>query len=768
MDDLIADFIAETREMLDALGGEIVAWEAAPGDRARLDSIFRFVHTVKGNSGFFDLPRITVLAHAAEDVLAAVRSGERAADPSLVTAVLAVIDRLGELVAAIETGDLVDGISDQALIVALAERAIPLPQAVSLAVARPAPRTIRLPVDLLDRLMNGVSDLMLARNDLARALGAAAAGTDVDAAFDSVCASIADMREAVTRTRMQRIDRLFATLPRLARDLSADLGKNVTLDIAGGDVELDREMIESLRDPLIHIVRNAIDHGIETPAERESAGKPAAGVLRIAASQAGNQILIEIADDGRGIDGDRLAAQAVAKSLLPAADMASMSREQRIALIFKPGLSTASEVTAISGRGVGMDVVRANIERIGGSVEIDSNPGQGLRLVLKVPLTLTIIPALTIGIAGQTYAIPRSAIDEIVRACGAAVRIETLGSARIATIRGSRMPILSLGEALGIDHKAAPDAQSLVILQPKAGHPFALAVDCLYGHEEIVIRPAAPVLVTTGIYAGTTLAGDGRPILLLDPPGLAARCGVAFSRDAPLTVAPVLAAEPPGVAALLFTTLSGTRRAVPLAAVDRIEDAKPGSVGLSAGRLHVTSGEAILPLHGCDAHIPAGPIRILRLSDGARTLAYGFADVVDIVTLSNESLPAACPGEVAGVALIGGEQVELLDLHWLFRDDAGEPGGRPACALPADDAWMNLFLAPLIENAGYRIVAADAPDAASAVIRIVDAEGQDGGDSGVSRILRIRANPTPDSAGDDSIHRYDRAGLLAALRRGAA
>jgi len=766
MDDLIADFIAETREMLDALGGEIVAWEAAPDDRARLDSIFRFVHTVKGNSGFFDLPRITALAHAAEDVLVQVRSGQRVADSSLVTAVLAVIDRLGELVEAITTGETAFGAGDEELVAALSEQAAPPTHAASATVQRPAARTVRLPVDLLDRIMSSVSDLMLTRNDLARALRVAGPGAEVDAAFESICAGIADMREAVTRTRMQRIDHLFATLPRLVRDLSAGLGKSVALDIAGGDVELDREMIESLRDPIAHIVRNAIDHGIEPAAEREAVGKPATGTLQIVASQAGNMILIEIADDGRGIDGDRLAAKAVAKSLLSAAEMAGLSREQRVGLIFEPGLSTAAEITEISGRGVGMDVVRANIERIGGLVEIDSRRGQGLRLILKVPLTLTIIPALTVGISGQIFAIPRSSIEEIVRICSEAVRVETLGSARIATIRGLRMPILSLGEALGIEHLAATDEQSLIVLQAKAGQPFALAVDYLFDHEEIVVRPAAPALVVTGLYAGTTLAADGSPILLLDPLGLAARCGVAFFREAPRAPVPSEASEAPGMPALLITTLSGKRRAVPLAAVDRIEDAKPGTIGLSGGRLHVTSGEALLPLLGCGTDIPTVPIRILRLFDGARTLAYGFADVVDIIALAGDVLPVACPGEVAGITLFEGVPIELLDLHWLFRDDAGEVSGRPVCALPAGDKWMTTFLAPLIESAGYRIIASDDPGAEFADIRIVDADAPDAAEGVPARLVRLRSNVAPSGADDDSIHRYDRAGLLAALRHG--
>src|SRR4051794_33570697 len=284
MDDLIADFVAECREMLEALGGEIVAWEAQPDDRARLDSIFRFVHTVKGNCGFFDFPRLEALSHAAEDALADVRAGRRHPDGALVSAVLAIIDRIGEMVAAIEAGEEMPAGDDSALIASLepgaeGSAAHVVVAAVEGAKASAAPRTIRLSVELLDRVMSTVSDMVLARNELARRLRESETDVPVDGAFERLSAIIAEMRDAITRTRMQRIENLFIALPRMVRDLSAELGKQILVDIEGGDVELDREMIEMIRDPLTHIIRNAVDHGIETPAERLKAGKREIGIL---------------------------------------------------------------------------------------------------------------------------------------------------------------------------------------------------------------------------------------------------------------------------------------------------------------------------------------------------------------------------------------------------------------------------------------------------------------------------------------------------------
>ena len=279
MDDLIADFVAECREMLEALGGEIVAWEASPDDRARLDSIFRFVHTVKGNCGFFEFPRLEALSHAAEDALADVRAGRRNPDGALVTAVLAVLDRIGVMITSIDEGKGIPDGDDSDLIDALAASsepaAVTTPTAATEAKssASVAPRTIRLSVELLDRMMSGVSDMVLARNELARRLRDGHNDVTIDGAFERLSGIIAEMRDAITRTRMQRIENLFVALPRMVRDLSAELGKQVLIDIDGGDVELDREMIEMIRDPLTHIIRNAVDHGIEKPADRTQGRK---------------------------------------------------------------------------------------------------------------------------------------------------------------------------------------------------------------------------------------------------------------------------------------------------------------------------------------------------------------------------------------------------------------------------------------------------------------------------------------------------------------
>jgi two-component system chemotaxis sensor kinase CheA len=759
MDDLITEFTAETRDMLAALGAELVAWENAPEDRARLDAIFRFVHTVKGNSGFFDLPRLTALSHAAEDALSDVRAGRRKADRALVSAVLAAIDRIGELVEAVESGADAPLQEDEPILAALSGAA-PLLEA-SAAQPRVPARSIRLSLDLLDRMMNGISDLVLARNELARRLRSAE--PEVEAAFDRVTASVAEVREAVTRTRMQRVDTLLATLPRMVRDLCGETGRKVTLAIDGGDVELDREMIEMIRDPLTHMVRNAVGHGIEPPEERRRAGKPETGLLRVGARQAGNQILISIADDGRGIDEAGLAARAVAAGLVSEEEAARLPRERRLALMFEPGLSTAREVTELSGRGVGMDVVRANIERIGGVVDIESAPGEGTSLTLRVPLTLTIIAGLTVEAGGQTFAIPRSAIEEIVRVPGPQVRLDRLAGAAVLTIRGRRLPALGLGQVLGC--ACAAEEPLLVLLKTAGGGAYALAVETVHDHEELVVKPAAPPVMATGLYAGTTLGEDGCPVLLLDPAGLAAAAGLSLSEAAVEAPAEDRQASAESRPALLFRSTDGARRAVALGAVARVEEVPSAAVGMAGGRLHVTLGEELLPLAGCQSAPDGETLRVLRLSDGGAEIAYAVAEVLDTVELPAELVPAPGEGEVQGVALVGGAPAELLDLHRLFAGCAARRvgAGAPLCVLAGDEAWADSFLRPIVEAAGYRVARACEAEAASADLVIVDGHAVPP-PTGAGRVIRLRTEAEPAGEGDDSIHRYDRAALAAALR----
>jgi two-component system chemotaxis sensor kinase CheA len=423
-------------------------------------------------------------------------------------------------------------------------------------------------------------------------------------------------------------------------------------------------------------------------------------------------------------------------------------------------------VTAVSGRGVGMDVVRANVERIGGVVDVESRSGDGLRLVLRVPLTLTIMPALTVGAGGGTFAIPRTAIEEIVRAGNEAVRIEAIGGARMLCLRGARMPLVSLSELTGAASDGNPSAGMIVLLKPSGVDIYALAVDTVHDHEELVVKPAAPAVMAAGIYAGTTLTDEGRPVLLLDAAGIAAAAGIEAARTVDEPAVPASPArDDETVGLVLFRGLDGARRAVRLALVERIEDVEPAAIARTAGRLRVAIGDRIVPLAGCGEAVPQQRLRVLRLADGASEIAYGFAEVIDIVSAPVDLRPAAAAGEVAGVALIGGEQVELLDPYWLFASLGGKAvggGRRPVCAVPADDPWVEHMLRPLIESLGYDVVTG--AEAHGADVLIVGEDDEESAAAGAGEVIRLSARP--DQGGKGCIYRYDRAALLGALARG--
>ena len=752
MDELLPEFIAETRETLEALSGEIVAWEADPTDRARLDAIFRFVHTVKGSCGFLDLPRLARLSHAAEDVLGAVRDGGRIPDTMLVNAVLAIVDRIGELVEAIASGAALESGGDELLIAALAENAAPVAAIPVPAAVRGASRSIRLNVELLDRMMSGMSDMVLARNELARTLRGGQLEPQVEGALDRLSLTVADMRDAVTRTRMQKVEALFSALPRIVRDTAAELGKTVVLRVEGSDVELDREMIELMRDPLAHIIRNAVDHGLEFAAERRAASKPESGRLIVSARQSGNQIVIEIADDGRGIDVHRLVAKARERKLRPEAELRSMTDAQAAELVFEPGLSSRDTVTTVSGRGVGMDVVRANIEQIGGRVALDNRVGQGLVIAIHVPLTLSILSTVVVRAGLQHFALPRSAVEEIVTIRSASVRLDTVGDVAVATVRGRRLPLLDLAELIGVPDGGA--AETLAIVGTRDGD-YALAVDGVVDTEELVVKPAAPAVMATGFYAGQTLPDSGRPMLLLDIAGLAGAAGLRFEKVAREEEAVVAA---PGLSALLFQDLDGQRRLVALAAVDRVETVAAHAIRLTGGRRRLSVGDRTVPLHLVGSLDGRTDVAVLRLSDGMSEIAYAIAEAIEIVEVPAQLAPAG-DGLIAGVAMIGGEQVELVDAHALFATDGQSAGTRPLCLLDCDGSgWMEAFLKPALEGVGYRCATSLAPGETAAVT-LVMADGSAPA-AVTGNVVQLRREVV---GGEGSIYRYDRAALIAAV-----
>jgi len=787
MDDLLADFVAETREMLEASEGEIIAWEADPADRARLDTIFRFVHTVKGNCGFFDFPRLAGLSHAAEDALADCRAGRRVPDAALVTAVLAIIDRIALMVDAIEADEAFPEGGDEELIAALEEGAdagpvlepLPVPQPGSdvapakKAEAVVAQRSIRLPVDLLDRVMSGVSDMVLARNDLAHRLRQAGTQPTIDGPFERLTTILADVRDAITRMRMQRIETLFGALPRLVRDLSAELGKQVMVDLEGGDVELDREMIEMIRDPITHIIRNAIDHGIESPSNRLAKGKREIGILSIAARQSGNTISIVISDDGAGLDEEKIAAKAVSTGLITAAERAKMDREKILNLVFEPGFSTAEQVSNVSGRGVGLDVVRDNLERVGGSIKVTSTTGVGSLFTLQIPLTLSIIAGLTVEVGEQRFAIPQSYVEEIIHSSAKALDHTRVGETALVTFRGNRVPCLTLSEVLDLPAgDIAEGNHTMVLLRLASGDLFALAVDSIHSHGDLVVKPLAPAVMKSGVYAGSTLLDDGQPVLLLDVTNIASQHNLVS--DARTRVLQTGEEEKAKTAkaharAMLFTDFDGRRSAVRLELVKRIETAPASVIDLSAAEPRAVIDGVILPLIGLpDDQVPSEKVRVLRLTDGACELLLAVREIDDATELDDKLKPVPDDPLVEAVTLVGGKTVTLIDGHELFarHGEAPEVAAKPVCRLP-DSEWARTILGPLVTSVGYDVAHGQDAEIEEDIAILFDDDYEAAAAIDITfdkPVIRLR--DLPDEAGaSETIYRYDRDALVDALRK---
>jgi two-component system, chemotaxis family, sensor kinase CheA len=787
MDDLLEDFIAETRETLETLTSQLVQWEQNPQDRALLDSVFRFVHTVKGSCGFLDLPRLLRLSHAAEDVLSAARDGALPASMGLVSATLAVIDRISDLTDALETGAAIFD-DDENLIDAMlaflpragAEQQIgsaspALAQFIEEIeqderAAKSKARTVRISLTLLDKLMSGVSDMVLARNEVSRQLRKAGLNSELEHSFGRLSASVAEMRDAVGTMRMQNIDRLFSSLPRLLRDISIELGKEIDLRIDGSEVEVDREMVEALRDPLTHILRNAADHGIETADERRAVGKDPVGQIRIIARQSGNQILIEVIDDGRGINLEKLGTRAIAGKILSAAEWQKMSERAQLNTIFTPGLSTADQVTSISGRGVGMDVVKTNLQAIGGTIELENFEGQGLKMTLRLPLTLSIIPGLSVRAGDQIFGVSRSSVVEIVSASNANVSIEKLGSAMIASIRGERYPVAALEDILGIEAEqtAGTESRTLIVLRPAVGATFVLDVASVIDNEELVVKPGAPLVMSTGLFAGTSLPDNGRPMLLLDASGLAATIGVDLAeqqdRVEAVSAVETIRNRP---SALLYIAADGRKRAIRLSTIDRMEDIDASKIQHIGGQMRVSVDGGLFEICDLDTVPSEGLVKLLKLTDGQSSKYLAVEDVLDIFAIDGDIVPSTNPAQHEGVIHAFGEPVELVNAFQFFEADGTRRGGvseAPLCFIDCndEDQWERRILAPLLTASGYQ-VSFDAEDRmqASVVLHRDVVRAEEANDDPRALHLRDTSHVTQHEVA--SIYRYDRIGLISAI-----
>ncbi len=798
MEDLLPDFLTETLESLEKLDIELVTLERQPDDKGALSSIFRHVHTIKGTCGFLGLARLEKVAHAAESVLDRHRGGGVPVTPASITLILRALDAIraivdgisqfskepegddsrliAELIAIAEGGvgktteisnsDEMDEAPPETAKAAVEEVAsastpAPAPSAPK-AVAPPrtaasvspsdhapqaAIQTIRVNVDVLEGLMTLVSELVLTRNQILQL-----ARTQDNSAFAAPLQRLShitsDLQEGVMKTRMQPVGNAWNNLPRLVRELANDLGKKIDLVMVGAETELDRQVLELIKDPLTHMVRNSADHGLEVPADRLAAGKPEQGRIRLNAFHEGGHIVIEVGDDGRGLAVDRIRNKIITNGLATEAELATMTDQQIQSFIFRAGFSTAAAVTSVSGRGVGMDVVKTNIERISGTVDVTSEEGKGSVFTVKIPLTLAIVSALIVEVKGERYAIPQISVVELVRAktpgsTKSAIdgeasdsTIELINETPVLRLRDHLLPLVDLSGLLKLDGPAPDDttnvaAGSLYIVVAQVGASrFGLIVDRVFDTEEIVVKPVAPILRHITLFSGNTILGDGSVIMILDPNGIARATGIGNGHTSADTATEVSMNDQNSeqkMALLLFRSGDAHQKAVPLNLVSRLETVDRAAIEYSGDQPMTQYRGRLMPLVAMAAtdggHDQATSQPLLVFADESRVMGLMVDEIVDVVEdYLKVELSTSQPGFL-GTAIVHGRATDILDTSfWLKRAFKDWFGTKLAARSKSrellvveDSAFFRSLIIPALSAAGYHVTGVDNPMAALAL-----------------------------------------------------
>ena len=632
-----------------------------------------------------------------------------------------------------------------------------------------ANQTIRVHVDLLENLMTMVSELVLTRNQLLQILRGQK-DSEFAAPLQRLNHVVSELQEGVMKTRMQPIGNAWAKLPRIIRDLSIELGKKIDLVMKGADTELDRQVLELIKDPLTHMVRNSADHGLETTEGRLEAGKPEIGKVTLEAFHEGGHIIIRIADDGRGLSAEKIKKKVIENGLATEAEMESMTEQQIQRFIFKPGFSTAAAVTSVSGRGVGMDVVRTNIEKIGGTIDLNSVEGKGTTLTIKIPLTLAIVSALIVACGGERFAIPQISVLELVRAASNSDNtIERINGTPVLRLRNRLLPLVSLRTLMHLDTPAepaeaevatdktvAPEAETgteikaeveakvkteveatpapaeavdksaddqFIVVTQVGSYTFGLIVDRVFDTEEIVVKPVARILRDIQMFSGNTILGDGSVVMILDPNGIAAATGeVELAEDVDDAATERHAARGgEAVSMLVFRAVEAAPKAVPLNLVARLEEVDLTKVEISDGQYVVQYRGQIMPLiqmEGAEELKDKGRQPVLVFADNDRAMGLVVDEIVDIVEdRVNVELKSKRTGYV-GSAVIAGRATDIVDVghyltnalnDWFGGDstEAFEDANGSRVLLIDDSPFFRNLLSPLLSVAGYDVTAVE-------------------------------------------------------------
>jgi len=590
-----------------------------------------------------------------------------------------------------------------------------------------ADQSLRVNMDVLENLMTLVSELVLTRNQLLQTLRAKK-DTEFTGPLQRLNHVVSELQEGVMKTRMQPIGNAWSKLPRIIRDLSMELNKKIDLEMIGESTELDRQILDMIKDPLTHMVRNSADHGVEMPADRAAKGKPETGKILLNAYHEGGHIIIEITDDGKGLPLAKIKEKIVKNGLGTQEEVDSMSDQQIQQYIFKAGFSTAEKVTSVSGRGVGMDVVRTNIEKIGGSIVLKSVEGKGSTFLIKIPLTLAIVSALIVEAGGERFAIPQLAVRELVLASSkSSIQIEHVNGTPFFRLRDQLLPLVPLKDLLGLQANDNAETSKYIVVVQIGAYQFGIIVDKVFDTEEIVVKPVSKVLKDLEIFSGNTILGDGSVIMILDPNGVAKAAGETDIADASsrasTTKKDSFVMEKTSL--LLFKTGDGTPKAVPLSLVARLEEINPANIENSSGQYMIQYRGQLMPLVPFDSTVNmSGTTKkpVLVFSDDTSTMGLVVNEIVDITEeIVNVQVSSSASG-IVGSAIIGGKATDVVDIghfiratnkDWFKRhgDEAfGAASTQGRRVLLVDDSpFFRNMLTPLLKVAGYHVTTLDSP-----------------------------------------------------------
>lgn len=591
-----------------------------------------------------------------------------------------------------------------------------------------ANQSIRVSIDVLENLMQMVSELVLTRNQLMQIVRTKD-DKELITPLQQLSHITSELQEGVMKTRMQPIGNGWSKFPRLIRDLSIDLGKKIDLKMNGSETELDRQLLEVIKDPLTHMVRNSCDHGLETPAERRAAGKPEVGTVTLSAYHEGGHIIIEIIDDGRGINLDRVKEKAIANGLATEASLATMGDKQIAQFIFAPGFSTAEKITSVSGRGVGMDVVKTNIQKIGGTIDLDSTWGKGSKVAVKIPLTLAIVSVLIVETHGQKFAIPQINVVELVRAApGAGVQLETINDSLVMRLRDKLLPLAVMSEVLGFscNHGDLLKKEIYIAVCRVGSYDFGILVDRVYDTEEIVVKPVSDILKSLSIYSGNTILGDGSVIMILDPNGIARTISNVELGSRAEDSASLNASDDNQhmVGFLSFMLGKGAPKAVPLELISRLEEINVKDIEVAGDKPVVQYRGDLMRLITLDSEFSmpnSGTVDVIVFGYDRKVIGLVVDEIVDIVKapfdIKLSSKEAKRHGYL-GSMVISGKTTDVVDIGYLLSDlvddvvtDMSSASKQKAMnksiLLVEDSPFFRNLTVPMLSAVGYSVTSVE-------------------------------------------------------------